>query len=76
LTFDFGSYDFSFGSSEVLAVSATDKGTLVIPAPILNQANGVQVGIVLARFVQEVNGVFYPLKNEQEMVLEVIYISA
>ena len=74
LTFDFDSYAFSFGSSAVLAVSATDKGTLVIPTPILNQADGVQVGIVLARFVQEVNGVFYPLKKEQEVVLEVIYV--
>ena len=76
LTFDFSSYDFSFGSSEVLAVSATDKGTLVIPAPILDHANGVHIGVVLVRFVQEINGVFYPLKKEREVVLEVLCISA
>lgn len=74
LHFDFDSYAFSFSSSEVVTVSATTSGTLTIPAPTLNPASGVRVGVVLARFVQEVNGVFYPLKNEREVVLEVVYV--
>lgn len=76
LTFDFGSYAFSFSSSAEVVVSANDTGTLTIPAPILDHADGVQVGVVLARFVQEVNGVLYPLKKEREVVLEVIYVSS
>ena len=74
LTFDFDSYAFSFGSSAVVTVAAADKGTLAIPAPVIEPTNGVRVGIVLARFVQEVNGVFYPLKKEREVTLEVIYV--
>lgn len=74
LTFDFDSYAFSFGFSEVVTLAPADKGTIAIPAPILEPANGVRVGVVLARFVQEVNGVFYPLKNEREVVLEVVYV--
>ena len=76
LTFDFSNYVFSFNSSAEVAVSADDIGTIAIPAPILDHANGVHVGVVLARFVQEINGVFYPLKKEREVVLEVIYTSA
>lgn len=75
LTFDFGSYAFSFGSSEVVTLAAADQGTVTIPGSILEPAAGVRVGVVLARFVQEVNGVFYPLKKEREVVLEVIYVN-
>ncbi len=74
LTFDFDGYAFSFGSSAVVTVAAADKGTVAIPAPILEPVTGVRVGIVLARFVQEVNSVFYPLINEREVVLEVVYV--
>ena len=74
LTFDFDRYTFSFGSSEVVTLAAADKGNVTIPASVVEAAAGARVGVVLARFVQEVNGVFYPLKKEHEVVLEVVYV--
>lgn len=72
LTLDFENFTSSFGSSETVFLSPATVGTLVIPAPAPVAAEGVTVGVVLARFVQEVNGELYPLKSEQNVVLEVL----
>jgi hypothetical protein len=72
LTLDFENFTSSFGSSETIYLSPTTVGTLVIPAPAPVAAEGIPLGVVLARFVQEVNGEFYPLKNEQSVVMEVV----
>jgi hypothetical protein len=72
LTLDFENRTSSFGSSETVYLSPTDIGTVAIPAPALDAAEGMRVGVVLARFVQELNGEFYPLKNENSVVLEVV----
>ena len=72
LTLDFEQRLFSFGSSELVYVSTDTLGTVSIPAPALAPAEGVRVGVVMARFVQELNGAFYPLKNEKSVVLEVV----
>jgi hypothetical protein len=72
LSLDFENSTSSFGSSETVYLNPATVGTLVIPAPALVTAECVTVGVVLARFVQEVNGEFYPLKNEQSLLLEVM----
>lgn len=72
LTLDFENTIFSFGSSETVYLSPTDAGTIAIPAPALAAAEGLRVGVVFARFVQEMNGEFYPLKKENNVVLEVV----
>ncbi len=72
LTLDFEHTIFSFGSSDTVYLSPTAVGTVVIPAPALVDAEGIRVGIVLARFVQEMNGEFYLLKNEKSVVMQVV----
>jgi hypothetical protein len=72
LTFDFEHYTSSFGATDTVYLGAADGGTVFIPAPTLAPAEGMKVGVVMARFVQEVNGAFYPLKNEQSVVMEVL----
>jgi hypothetical protein len=72
LTLDFENYASSFGSSDTIYLSPNDVGPVVIPAPIMAEAEGLKVGVVFARFVQEVNGEFYPLKNEGNVVMEVV----
>lgn len=72
LSLDFAQRSFSFHSSDTVSLSATDAAPVVLPAPAPVAAEGITVGVVLARFVQEVNGQFYPLKNEQSVVMEVV----
>ena len=72
LSLDFENKTFSFGSSETVYLGKNDVGMVAIPAPILVDAEGIKVGVVLAKFVQEVNGVYYPLKNENSVVMEVV----
>lgn len=72
LTFDFAHYDSAFVATDTVYLTSTDTGTVFIPSPTLATAEGMQVGVVLAQFVQELNGQFYPLKNENSVVLEVI----
>jgi len=74
LTFDFEHYTSSFGSTDIVYLAPADAGTVFIPTPTLVGAEGMKVGVVMAQFVQEVNGQFYPLKNEQSAVLEVLGI--
>ena len=72
LTLDFEKSTSAFGSSESVHLSPSDVGTVALPAPALVAAEGLKVGVVFARFVQEMNGEFYPLKNENSVVLEVV----
>jgi hypothetical protein len=74
MSLDFENVTSSFGCSEVVYLGRTDVGTIVLPAPALAEAEaeGLKVGVVFAQFVQEVNGVFYPLKHEGSVVMEVI----
>lgn len=72
LTLDFEKSTSAFGSSESVYLSPTDVGTVALPAPALVAAKGLKVGVVFTRFVQEMNGEFYPLKNENSVVLEVV----
>lgn len=72
LTLDFEKSTSSFGSSESVYLSPTDVGTVALPAPVLAASEGIKIGVVFARFVQEMNGAFYPLKNENSVVLEVV----
>ena len=74
LSFDFAHYDSSFDATDTVYLAPTNTGSVFIPAPTLAAAAGIQVGVVLSQFVQEVNGQFYPLKNEQSLVLEVLGI--
>jgi hypothetical protein len=72
LTLDFENQTSTFGSSDTVYLSPTEVGTVTLPAPALAVADGVKVGVVFAQFVQEMNGAFYPLKNENSVVLEVV----
>ena len=72
LSLDFANYASSFSATDTVYLTPMDAGTIFIPTPILTAAAGIQVGVVFAQFVQEVNGQFYPLKNEQSVVLEVM----
>lgn len=76
LTLDFENFTSAFGSSDTLHLSPTDVITVTIPSPALADAGGVKIGVVFARFAQEVNGVFYPLKNENSVVLEVVGLTS
>lgn len=69
---DFAQQTSSFRSSDTVYLSPPDVGTVFIPAPAPTDTEGMQVGVVLARFVQEVNGQFYALKSEGSVVLEVV----
>ena len=72
LSLDFKNHTFSFSDSDALYLGSKEVGTVIIPAPPLVAAEGIKVGVVFARFVQEINGVFYPLKSENSVVLEVV----
>lgn len=72
LSLDFANYASSFIATDTVYLTPTDAGTIFIPAPTLTAAAGIQVGVVFAQFVQEVNGQFYPLKNEQSVVMEIL----
>jgi hypothetical protein len=72
LSLNFEQTSFSFSSSDMIYLSAADAGSIVLPAPSLAVAEGIQVSVVLAKFVQEVNGQFYALKGEQSVVMEVL----
>lgn len=72
LTLDFENQTSTFGSSDMVYLSPTDVGAVSIPTPALADAEGIQIGVVFAQLVQQMNGVFYPLKNENSVVLEVV----
>jgi hypothetical protein len=72
LSLDFENVSSSFAATETAYLSPTAIGAVSIPTPALVAAEGIQVGVVFARFVQELNGVYYPLKNEKSVVLEVV----
>lgn len=72
LSLDFAQHSFSFGSSDTIYLSPSDAGTVVLSAPAPVAKEGMQLSVVLARFVQEVNGQFYALKSEGSVVMEVV----
>ena len=72
LSLDFENHTFSFSGSDAVYLTPNEGSTVIIPAPALVAADGLQVGVVFARFVQEMNGEFYPLKSENSVVLEVV----
>ena len=59
LSLDFENFTSSFVATETVYLSPTAIGTVAIPAPTLVDAEGIRVGLVLARFVQELNGEVY-----------------
>ena len=72
LDFDFVSYADSFVKSAPLVISKSYTGTSLQVAPsVLPEGDGTKVGLVFLRFLQEVNGVFYPFKEADGVVLEV-----
>jgi hypothetical protein len=75
LSLDFENYTSSFVATETVYLSPTAIGAVIIPATTLIEAEGIRVGVVLARFVQELNGEFYPLKNEKSVALEVVSVN-
>jgi hypothetical protein len=75
MSLDFENLTSSFDSSEMVYLVRNDVGTVVLPAPALVAAEGLKVGVVFAQFVQEVNGVFYPLKHEGSVVMEVVSVA-
>ena len=75
LVFDFEGFDYEFHQSDVVLIGKDYSGsTLEIPPVALPEGNGVKVGVVFLRFVQEVNGVVYPMKEVEHVVLEVVYV--
>ena len=72
LSLDFETRTSNFGSSEVVYLGNNDVGAIAIPAPAPVVAEGIKVGVVLAQFVQELNGTFYPLKKETNVVMEIV----
>jgi hypothetical protein len=72
LTLDFENLTSNFGSSDAVYLGSNDVGMVSIASPAMDIAEGIQVGVVFAHFVQELNGAFYPLKNENSVVLEVV----
>lgn len=72
LVVNFEAKTFSFSKSEFVYLDAYSTGTVAVPVPSVAIDAGVQVGVVFCRFVQKINGVYYPLKTDNGLVLEVI----
>lgn len=72
LSLDFAQHTSSFRSNDTVYLSAADAAPVALPAPAPVAAEGMTMSVVLARFVQEVNGQFYALKSEQSVVMEVV----
>jgi hypothetical protein len=75
LDFDFTSFATSFCKSEPLLVSKDFVGSRLVLAPsAMPEGNGTKMGVVFLRFFQEINGVFYPLKETDSVVMEVVFV--
>lgn len=72
LVIDFEHLTFSFTKSEFIYLTSSSNGTISIPKPELIEGTGYKIGVIFCRFGQHVNGVFYPLKSELSVVLEVL----
>jgi hypothetical protein len=72
LTYDFDKYTSSSHFSEMQYLTTKEIGAIHFTTPIQTETEGLKVAVVFARFVQEMNGQYYPLKNEKSVVLEVV----
>lgn len=72
LVIDFEQLTFSFTKSEFVYLTAGSTGTISIPKPDFEAGTGYTIGVVFGRLGQQVNGDFYPLKGELNVVLEVL----
>jgi len=72
LAINFEAKTFSFSKSEFVYLDTDNTGTVVVPIPSVALDAGIQVGVVFCRFVQKVNGVYYPFKSENSLVLDVV----
>lgn len=75
LVFDFGSYDYSFYKSDrVLVGTDYTEPILQIAPTVLPEGLGSRVGLVFLRFIENINGVNYPLKAIGDTALEVVFV--
>lgn len=74
LTVDFEEGTTEFTSSTSFYFDKSYSGPLQIGSTTLPNGTGNKVGIVYGRFTQEVNGIYYPMLQNQMQVMEVVYV--
>jgi hypothetical protein len=72
LRFDFDNLSYQLVVSEAVYLDKASAGTYALGPQAPNSATGKAIGVVFAQYVQNVNGVYYPLKQANEVVLEVV----
>ncbi|UPT70008.1 MAG: hypothetical protein M0D53_12830 [Flavobacterium sp. JAD_PAG50586_2] len=77
LVIDFEQRKHSFASSAPFIIEKMAEVTSIQVAPdSVPVGNGFRIGVVLLRFMQEINGVLYPLKEAPYTVMEVVSVEA
>lgn len=74
--YDFAANKGTLETSETVIISKKDHpdGDLLLPPAALPTADGIAIGLVCHRFLQEVNDGFYSLKAESSSGLEVVFV--
>jgi hypothetical protein len=74
LKFDFESLSYQLALSDALYLSKANVGNYTLSPLEPNTANGRTIGVVFIQFMQETNGVYYPLKQLAPTVLEIVFV--
>lgn len=74
LKFDFESLKYCLVVSDAFYINKTSNGNFTLSPLEQNTAAGKAFGVVFTQFVQETNGVYYPLKQVANVVLEVVFV--
>lgn len=76
LLIDFECKEYSFSKSEpfIIGKNAETTSLQVVPSVIPEGNDGFKIGVMLLRFMQEVNGELYPFKEAPYTVMELVYV--
>jgi hypothetical protein len=74
LKFDFDHSTYKLVVSASVYLDSDSSGAYLLGPLEANPENGTAVGVVFAHYVQQVNGVYYPLQQVSDVVLEVVYV--
>lgn len=74
LKFDFETLAYRLVLSDAVYLDRGRVGPMVLPPLETNAAAGKAIGVVFTQFVQERQGVYYPLRQVTEVVLEVVFV--
>lgn len=75
LKFDFDHAAFRLVVSDSVYLNGDSMGDYLLGPLEANPENGTAVGVVFAHYVQQLHGVYYPLKRASDVVLEVVYVA-